>query len=226
MMELVSPGGGTEWPDKARSKVVGWADDLREWIEVLGGGERPGAGSEPQGMTGPRATVVQLMQVLERSVMEEDWPVIVRAHQAAAVGHWRGLMALDREWGLKVSGRGGLAEASLRAGQRQLARMRPMRDSRVVQRYLAAVESGEARGWHPVVFGMLLAVHCIPLRQGLAHHAMQVAGVLSRALLGGPPAEGDRRRLEFEAGVVRVVPAAMDRALEAGGARGIQPCPA
>lgn len=221
-MELVGMEGAVPVPDKAEEAAGPWADDLREWIGGLAGA---GVASAGGAMEGARATRDRLFRILEQAVMGEDWPVIVRAHQAASAGHWRGLITLDAEWGRMAALRGPLAQASLRAGQRQLGRMRPMRGARVVQRYIEAVESGRAHGWHPVVYGMLLAVHAIPLRQGLAHHAMQVASVLGRAL--GPAGAGaEPERLGFEAQVAREVPRAIDRALEAGGARSIQPCPA
>ena len=58
-------------------------------------------------------------------------------------------------------------------GRSQLQKLRPLRDERLVQRYLRAVESGEAHGWHTLVYGLTLAVYSLPLRQGLlgyAHH--------------------------------------------------------
>jgi urease accessory protein UreF len=65
--------------------------------------------------------------------------------------------------------------ASCRVGQRQLSKLRPMRDQRLVQRYLAAIEDGRARGWHTLVYGVSLAMFSLPLRQGLQHYAEQTA---------------------------------------------------
>ena len=67
----------------------------------------------------------------------------------------------------------GFAEASRRVGQAQLQKMRPLKDERVVQRYLHAVENGEAHGWHTLVYGLTLAVYSLPLRQGLLGYAHQ-----------------------------------------------------
>jgi len=61
-------------------------------------------------------------------------------------------------------------------GQHQLQKLRPQRDQRLVQRYLFAVETGEAHGWHTLVYGVTLAIYSLPLRQGLlgyAHQAMR-----------------------------------------------------
>jgi urease accessory protein UreF len=69
----------------------------------------------------------------------------------------------------------GMEEASWRVGRRQLNRLRPLRDLRVVQKYLSALDAGTVRGWHPMVFGVVLAAFGIPLRQGLVHYATQTA---------------------------------------------------
>ncbi|HVV00174.1 MAG TPA: urease accessory UreF family protein, partial [Verrucomicrobiae bacterium] len=64
--------------------------------------------------------------------------------------------------------------ASRRVGQAQIQKLRPLRDSRVVQRYLNAVEAGQAHGWHTLVYGLTLAVYSLPLRQGLLGYAHQM----------------------------------------------------
>jgi urease accessory protein UreF len=48
-----------------------------------------------------------------------------------------------------------------------------LRDQRIVQRYLHAVEVGEAHGWHTLVYGLTLAMYSLPLRQGLLGYAIQ-----------------------------------------------------
>ena len=65
------------------------------------------------------------------------------------------------------------AAASRLVGHTQLQRLRPLRDQRLVQRYLAAVELNEANGWHTLVYGVTLAVYSLPLRQGLFGYAQQ-----------------------------------------------------
>jgi UreF-like urease accessory protein len=44
---------------------------------------------------------------------------------------------------------------------------------RIVQRYLHAVETGEAHGWHTLVYGVTLAIYSLPMRQGLLGYAHQ-----------------------------------------------------
>jgi urease accessory protein UreF len=65
------------------------------------------------------------------------------------------------------------ANASRRVGQGQLQKLRPLRDERIVQRYLHAVESEEAHGWHTLVYGLTMAIYSLPLRQGLLGYAHQ-----------------------------------------------------
>ena len=45
----------------------------------------------------------------------------------------------------------------------------------MVQRYLRAVDDGQARGWHTLVYGLTLSTYSLPLRQGLIGYAHQTA---------------------------------------------------
>jgi urease accessory protein UreF len=58
-------------------------------------------------------------------------------------------------------------------GQYQLQKLRPLRDLRLVRRYLQAVEAGEAQAWHTLVYGVTLAIYSLPLRQGLLGYCHQ-----------------------------------------------------
>ena len=101
-----------------------------------------------------------------------ELPAIRNAHGHAERHEVRELVALDQS----LVGQPILSEfatASQRVGQSQLRKLRPLRDQRVVQRYLHAVESGEANGWHTLVYGLTLAVYSLPLRQGLLGYAHQ-----------------------------------------------------
>jgi urease accessory protein UreF len=101
-----------------------------------------------------------------------ELPVIWHAHGHATRHEVRELVALDR----RLVGEPVLrafVPASHRVGQYQLRKLRPLRDERVVQRYLHAVESGQASGWHTLVYGLTLAVYSRPLRQGLLGYAHQ-----------------------------------------------------
>ena len=101
-----------------------------------------------------------------------ELPAIQSAHGHATRHEVRELVALDQGMtGQPIFSE--FAAASQRVGQCQLRKLRPLRDQRVVQRYLHAVESGEAHGWHTLVYGLTLAVYSLPLRQGLIGYAHQ-----------------------------------------------------
>ncbi len=166
--------------------MAGLLGEVRELARQLGGG--PSGTSGPSGRT-PAWTATGSAEELGRELsayrdevmVRQEWPVVAEAWRLAAAGQSRGLVELDRAWG-QGSASGGCGEASQRVGRRQLNRLRPLRDVRVVQRYLDAINSGEASGWHPVVFGVWLAVFGIPLRQGLVHYAEQTLGGLLEAV--------------------------------------------
>lgn len=106
-----------------------------------------------------------------------ELPAIVAAHGHATRGEARELILLDQRLAAEVALRE-FAVASCRVGQRQLSKLRPLRDRRVVGRYLAAIESGDARGWHTLVYGVSLAMFSLPLRQGLQNYVEQTTAVL------------------------------------------------
>ena len=101
-----------------------------------------------------------------------EWPTIIQACEHATRGEVRELITLDRQLD-DTHGKMPFAESSRRAGRIQLKRLRPLHDNRVVQRYLKAIESGDATGWHTIVYGLMLSLYSIPLRQGLLHYATQ-----------------------------------------------------
>ncbi|MBC8002057.1 MAG: hypothetical protein H7X97_05670 [Opitutaceae bacterium] len=106
-----------------------------------------------------------------------EWPATIQACEHATRGEVRELIALDRRLD-EAHGNMPFAEASRRAGRIQLKRLRPLRDNRVVQRYLKALDSGDATGWHTIVYGVMLSLYSIPLRQGLLHYATQTQASL------------------------------------------------
>jgi hypothetical protein len=143
----------------------------------------------------PEVTSVAALRAFLRAytadtLARREWPVILRAWELARAGQARELVALDREWTAQHRN-AAFAEASFRVGQRQLNKLRPLRHERVVQRYAAAVEAGEARSWHPLVYGLTLAVFSLPLRQGLVNYA-------AHAVAGMVDAVAQRHRLPAE----------------------------
>jgi len=101
-----------------------------------------------------------------------ELPAIQQAHGHAGCHQVLELVALDRQLAAEPILQT-FAAASQRVGRSQLQKLRPLRDERVVQRYLHAVESGDAHGWHTLVYGVTLAVYSLPLRQGLLGYAHQ-----------------------------------------------------
>ena len=105
-------------------------------------------------------------------LLPSELPAIQAAQAHAARHEVRELIALDQSLAAQPI-LNGFAAASRRVGQSQLRKLRPLRDERVVQRYLEAVENGGAHGWHTLVYGLTLAVYSLPLRQGLLGYAHQ-----------------------------------------------------
>ena len=101
-----------------------------------------------------------------------ELPAIHEAYGHATRHEVRELVALDRRLAAEPLLRA-FASASRRVGRSQLRKLRPLRDQRVVQRYLQAVEGSQADGWHTLVYGLTLAVYSLPLRQGLLGYAHQ-----------------------------------------------------
>lgn len=101
-----------------------------------------------------------------------ELPAIQRAFRHASRNETRELIAFDNE----VAREPVLApfhSASQRVGRTQLKRFRPLRDVRLVQRYLRAVDAGQAHGWHTLVYGLTLAIYSLSILQGLASYERQ-----------------------------------------------------
>jgi urease accessory protein UreF len=108
----------------------------------------------------------------------QEVPTILRAYHFARQNQAREIIELDRSL-VDCFPNEALANASEKVGRNQLRRMRALKTERVVTRYWDAVHAKQARGWHTVVFGVVLAVYSIPLRQGLNHYSTQtISGFL------------------------------------------------
>jgi len=113
-----------------------------------------------------------LQEYQSRVLLAFELPAIQSAHKHAEHNELRELIAFDRQ----LAGEPALLEfahASRRVGQAQLQKLRPLRDQRFVQRYLHAVENGQANAWHTLVYGLTLALYSLPVRQGLVGYAHQ-----------------------------------------------------
>ena len=101
-----------------------------------------------------------------------ELPSIQTARAHASRNELRELIAVDQRLAEEPTLKP-FAVASQRVGQAQLQRLRPLRDQRMVRRYLQAVESGTAYGWHTLVYGLTLELYSLPSRQGLLGYAHQ-----------------------------------------------------
>ncbi|HEV2392753.1 MAG TPA: urease accessory UreF family protein [Verrucomicrobiae bacterium] len=113
-----------------------------------------------------------LRQYQRQLLFPVELPSIQAAHGHTARKELRELVALDRQLCEEPRLRD-FAGASRRVGSSQLQKLRPLRDQRMVQRYLQAVSTGAAQGWHTLVYGLTLEVYSLPLRQGLLGYAHQ-----------------------------------------------------
>ncbi|HWY77553.1 MAG TPA: urease accessory UreF family protein [Verrucomicrobiae bacterium] len=143
-----------------------------------------------------------------------ELPAIQTAWNHGSRSELRELVAFDQKLANEPILRN-FAGASRRVGQGQLQKLRPLRDERIVQRYLAAVDVKQAHGWHTLVFGLTLAVYSLPLRQGLFGYAHQTTrGFIHAATrsLDFSPAEG---RAVFDE-ICEPLPAAIEAMLASG----------
>jgi len=131
----------------------------------------------------------------ERILLPHELPAIQTAYQHISRNEVRELIAFDQQLASEPALKD-FAAASQRIGRVQLQKLRPLRDERVVQRYLAAVESDQAHGWHTLVYGMTLVLYSLPLRQGLLGYAQQTTrGFIQAAARGLQLKESECRQL-------------------------------
>lgn len=105
-------------------------------------------------------------------LLPHELPAIQRAFDHTCRHEVRELAAYDRQLGDEAALKP-FAEASRRIGQTELLKLRPLRDERIVRRYLEAVERREVNAWHTLVYGLTLALYSLPLRQGLLGYGFQ-----------------------------------------------------
>jgi urease accessory protein UreF len=101
-----------------------------------------------------------------------ELPAIQRAFDHTCRHEVRELAEFDRQLANEAALKP-FSEASKRIGQTELLKLRPLRDERIVRRYLEAVERKEANAWHTLIYGLTLALYSIPLRQGLLGYGYQ-----------------------------------------------------
>jgi urease accessory protein UreF len=181
----------------------------------------PGLGPDADGpfWTAAIDSPAALWQFLEdyaaRLLLPCELPAIVAACGHARRGELRELLAQDLGLAALLLSTP-FAGPSRRMGWLQLARLRPLRDERIVQRYLAAVQSGQAHGWHTVVYGITLAVYSLPLRQGLLYYCQETLSALAGSA-GRTKNFGESELEQALSALLARVPAAVEAALAADG---------
>ena len=119
------------------------------------------------------SSLVTFLETYQSQILiPHELPAIQRAYRHASRNETRELVAFDQELAnepaLKL-----FASASRRVGQAQLKRLRPLRDHRLLQRYLRTMDDGVANAWHTLVYGLTLSVYSLPVLQGLASYEKQ-----------------------------------------------------
>jgi urease accessory protein UreF len=113
-----------------------------------------------------------LRQYQAQILLPLELPAIRAGHSHASRNELRELISRDQEMQTQPMLQN-FAAASRRVGRGQLQKLRPLRDQRIVTRYLHAVEAGVAHGWHTLVYGLTLEIYSLALRQGLLGYAHQ-----------------------------------------------------
>jgi urease accessory protein UreF len=111
----------------------------------------------------------------DRVLVPVELPAIQRAFWHVSEYELRELLALDSQLAAEPA-LSTFSAASQAVGRSRLHRLRPLRDQRLVQRYLQSVDAGAALGWHMLVYGLVLSVYSLPLRQGLMHYTSRTLG--------------------------------------------------
>jgi len=168
-----------EQTQTALSDAAEWLGDWHPLAEQLGSADGLVALSSVSSFLRlrPVQNVTSLRRFLrdyqKRLLFPFELPAIESAHGHAIRNETRELIELDKELAEQPLLRE-FSSASRRIGQYQLQKLRPLKDHRLLQRYLAAVESGQAYGWHTLVYGVTLAIYSLPLHQGLLGYAQQI----------------------------------------------------
>jgi urease accessory protein UreF len=167
---------------KQMQKVLGepneWLGDWHPLAEQLGSANGLAALSDVSSFlqAQPVRDVESLRRLLkdyhDRILLPIELPAIRRAFDHASRSELRELVAFDQSLVEEPALRP-FAEPSRRAGQCELLRLRPLKDERIVKRYIQAVEQGQAHAWHTLVYGLTLALYSMPLRQGLLGYGFQ-----------------------------------------------------
>jgi len=164
----------------ALGEPADWLGDWHPLAEQLGSANGLAALSEVSASVrvAPVCDLPSLRHFLSRYqkqiLLPVELPAIQRAYDHTCRHEVRELIEFDRQLANETT-LNIFAAASQRVGQTELLKLRPLRDERIVRRYLEAVERREANAWHTLVYGLTLALYSLPLRQGLLGYGYQTA---------------------------------------------------
>lgn len=154
-------------------EAVNLLGDFHSLLDEIGAPSLPGevpAYPDPASITSAGQLLEFLKSYRQTILAPVELPAIAESAICASRNQLRELLALDRR--LQSEARlKNFARVSARVAGRHLENFRALRDQRLLQRYRAAIESGAAHGWHMLVYGVILGIYSIPLRQGLVHYA-------------------------------------------------------
>jgi urease accessory protein UreF len=162
----------------ALGEPADWLGDWHPLVEQLGSANGLVALSDVSASM--QAPLVHDLPSLRRFLLDyqkiillpHELPAIQRAFDHTCRHEVRELIEFDRQLADEAALKP-FAEASRRVGQTELLKLRPLRDERIVRRYLEAIDRGEANAWHTLVYGLTLALYSMPLRQGLLGYGFQ-----------------------------------------------------
>lgn len=163
---------------RALGEPADWLGDWHPLVEQLGSANGLVALSEiSAAMRIPHVHDLSSLRCFLRDyqrhiLLPHELPAIQRAFDHVCRHEVRELAEFDRQLAVEHALKP-FAAASRRVGQTELLKLRPLRDERIVRRYLEAVERGEAHAWHTLVYGLTLAIYSMPLRQGLLGYGFQ-----------------------------------------------------
>jgi len=95
-----------------------------------------------------------------------ELPALLAAHQCARRGRSRELLEEEKRLANARDWRA-LSAPSRRVGGHLLSQLRPLRDERIVQRFLNIHQNGDTPGFHVTVLGVTSALFHVPPRQAL-----------------------------------------------------------
>ena len=161
----------------ARAEATRWLGDWHPLVRQIAPGEGvttpvSAAPTVDSGAADDPAVLLSFLEEYKETVLLPfELPAVKQSGEHTLGNRMKELVALDASmadapW-LKS-----YAADSRASGRLHLERLKPLRDQRGLRRYIAAVDQGDAHGWHFLVAGAALALYALPMRQGLMDYAL------------------------------------------------------